>query len=63
MPGDRSQTRKNQLRQEGDERNEQWRALSHKQQLRALKKRPGESTKQRARIQKQKEKADAKVKL
>ena len=58
MPSDRWQTRKDQLRQEGDERNEEWRALSHKQQLRALKKRPGESTKQRARIQKQKEKLE-----
>ena len=58
MPSDRSQVRKDQLRQEGDERNKQWRALSHKQQLRALKKRPGESTKQRARIQKQKEKLE-----
>tara|TARA_R100001143_G_C3329883_1_gene118947 strand:- start:614 stop:805 length:192 start_codon:yes stop_codon:yes gene_type:complete len=58
MPSDRSQVRKDQLRQEGDERNKQWRDLSHKQQLRALKKRPGESTKQRARIQKQKEKLE-----
>jgi hypothetical protein len=58
MPGDRSQIRRDQLRQEGDERNEQWRSLSFKQQLRALKKRPGESVKQRARIQKQKEKID-----
>jgi hypothetical protein len=60
MPGDRSQIRKDRLRQEGDERNTQWRALSFKQQLRALKKRPGESVKQLARIQKQKEKSDAK---
>ena len=60
MPGGRSQIRRDELRQEGDERNKQWRALSHKQQLRALKKRPGESAKQRARIQKQEKKADAK---
>jgi hypothetical protein len=58
MPGDRSQTRKDQLRQEGDERNKRWRDLSHKQQLHTLKKRPGESTKQRARIEKQKEKSE-----
>ena len=60
MPSDRSQARRDRLRQEGDERNERWRSLSFKQQLRKLKKRMGESTKQRARIQKQKEKADAK---
>ena len=60
MPSDRSQARKDLLRQEGDERNTQWRKLSFKQQLRALKKRPGESVKQRERIQKQKQKADKK---
>ena len=62
MPGDRSQIRRDELRREGDERNKQWRALSHKQQLRALKKRPGESAKQRARIQQQEKKTDAKEK-
>ena len=60
MPSDRSQARKDRLRQEGDERNTQWRKLSFKQQLRALKKRPGESVKQRELIQKQKQKADKK---
>ena len=60
MPGDRSHIRKDRLRQEGDERNTQWRKLSFKQQLRALKKRSGESVKQRERIQKQKQKADEK---
>jgi len=62
MPGDRSHIRRDRLRQEGDARNEQWRSLSFTQQMRALKKRPGESAKQRARIQKQQEKADAKGK-
>lgn len=62
MPGDRSHIRKDRLRQEGDERNEQWRDLSFKQQLRALKKRPGKSVKQCTRIQKQQEKFDAKGK-
>jgi len=62
MPGDRSHIRKDRLRQEGDERNKQWRALSFRQQLRTLKKRPGESAKQHTRIQKQKEKADVKGK-
>ena len=62
MPGDRSQIRRDRLRQEGDERNERWRSQSFKQQLRSLKKRPGESAKQHTRIQKQKEKADVKGK-
>ena len=56
MPSDRSQERRDQLRQEGNDRNESWRSLSHKQQLRKLKKRPGESKKQIDRIKKQMEK-------
>ena len=56
MPSDRSQERRDQLRQEGNDRNESWRSLSHKQQLKKLKKRRGESKKQIARIKKRMEK-------
>jgi len=56
VPSDRSQEHRDQLRQEGNDRNESWRSLSYKQQLKQLKKRRGESKKQVARIKKLMEK-------
>ena len=56
MPSDRSQDRRDRLHQEGNDRNESWRSLSYKQQLKQLKKRRGESKKQVARIKKLMEK-------
>jgi len=42
---------KDQRRQEGEERNEKWRKLTPSQQLQELDQRPGESKKQRDKIQ------------